>query len=87
MAAGDPVGDLAPPVVAELDLVLVKPDIVPTHFEVGLDTLDEFLIGVVAVAEEDTMRFHWVCLHILLFFNVFIFQFGKEMVRFRAEFR
>lgn len=50
------VGDLASPVVAEFDLVLVEPDVVPALFQIGLDAADEFLIGVVAVAEEDAER-------------------------------
>jgi hypothetical protein len=53
VAAGDAVGDISPPIVAGLDLVLVEPDIVSTFFEVGLDVADEFLVGVVAIAEED----------------------------------
>ncbi len=54
VAAGDAIGDGAPPFVAELDLGLVEPDIVPALFQIGLDAADEFLVGVVAVAEEDS---------------------------------
>ena len=54
VAAGDALGNGAPPVVAKLDLALVEPDIVPALFQVGLDAADEFLARVVAVAEEDS---------------------------------
>jgi hypothetical protein len=53
MAVEDAVGDGAPPVVAGLDFVLVEPDIVAAMFQIGVDATDKFLVGVVAVAEED----------------------------------
>ena len=53
VAARDAVGDRSPPVSAGSDLVLVEPDIVPALFQVGLDAADQFLVGIVAVAEED----------------------------------
>ena len=56
VAAGDAVGDPLPPVVACLDLILVEPDIVPAHFEIALDAMDEFLVLVVPVAEEEAER-------------------------------
>ena len=37
VALRSPVGEGAPPVVAELDLVLVEPDIVAWRFQVGLE--------------------------------------------------
>jgi len=54
VALQNAVGDGAPPFVAELDLVLVEPDFVPALFQVGLDAADQFLVAVVAVAEEDS---------------------------------
>ena len=45
--------DGAPPVVAEGDVVFVKPDIVAALFQVSVDAADEFFVGVVSVAEED----------------------------------
>lgn len=53
VAPRDSFRDRASPVVARLDLALVEPDVVPALFEVGFDTEDQLLVGVVAVAEED----------------------------------
>ena len=54
VAARDAFGDGPPPVIAELDLAFVEPDIVPALFQIGFDACDQFLVGVVAVAEEDS---------------------------------
>ncbi|MCX5756934.1 MAG: hypothetical protein NTU83_00200, partial [Candidatus Hydrogenedentes bacterium] len=43
----------ATPIVAELDLVFVEPDIMASLFQVELDAPHQFLVGVVPVAEED----------------------------------
>jgi hypothetical protein len=53
VAARDALRDRAPPVVSEFDLALVEPDIVPTHFQVGLDAADELFVAIVAIAEEN----------------------------------
>ena len=50
------VRDGAPPLIAELDLVLVEPDIVPALFQIGLNKSDQLFIIVVAIAEEDAER-------------------------------
>src|ERR1051325_228058 len=53
VALQNAVGDRVPPFVAELDLVLVEPDIVSALLQVGLDAADQLLVAVVAIAEED----------------------------------
>ena len=41
------------PVIARLNLALVEANIVAALFKVGLDAADQFLVGIVAVAEEN----------------------------------
>ena len=53
VALQNAIGDGAPPFVSELDLGLVEPDIVSALFQVGFDAADPFLVGVVAVTQED----------------------------------
>ena len=47
---------MLPPFVAEFDLGLVEPDIVAAFFQISVNAADEFLVGIVAVAEEDAER-------------------------------
>lgn len=53
VALQNAVGNGAPPLVAELDLVLVEPDIVSALCQVGFDAADKLFVAVVAIAEED----------------------------------
>lgn len=56
MAGRDPLRDLSPPIVAEVDIVLIEPDVVAPLFQVALDAPNEFLIGVMAVAKKNAER-------------------------------
>lgn len=54
------------PVVTRTDVILVEPDVVPALFEVGLDAPDQFLIGVMPVAEENAHRLDDLLRHELM---------------------
>ena len=56
----DAVGDGAPPVIPNLDVHLVKPDIMPAPLQVGFDEANQFLVRIVSVAKEDAKSYERV---------------------------
>ena len=60
VALDDPFSDFASPVVAELNLALVEPDIMPAPFQVGLNTKHQFFVAVMAIAEENAPAEEWL---------------------------
>ena len=51
------VHDGAPPLVTELDFVLVKPDITPAFFQISVYTANQLFVAIVTVTQEDAERF------------------------------
>jgi len=56
LAVQNPIGNRPPPIIAELDLALIEPDIVPTIPQVCLDSADKVFVGIVSIAQEDPRR-------------------------------
>ena len=50
-------GDRPFPIVPGADLLVIDPDLVPPVFQVRLETIHQFAVRIVAIGEENALRF------------------------------